>query len=555
MPVQLIEEQVLKFLNSPSPGTISIRGAWGVGKTYAWRAYIKNAVSKEKLPNNERYSYVSLFGIDSLQDFKFQIFQQAIPKKMVNEEVTIKSFGDNAREISESFGRKSFRSLLKLPYVINFSDFLHSVAFLSVNKSLICIDDLERKGKNLSMSDVLGLVSHLKEEKKCKIVLIHNEAALNKPDQCDFDKYREKVIDFEYEYKPSPSECIKIAFTENCDFRKSLAYHCNRLRIDNIRILKKIEEFAKHLIPHIQGFEPEISNQALHTLCLFAWCLYSPDDVSPSYDYVTNMGLKLTGLGDKDTSTESDKRWNPILQNYGYVYPDELDLAIGHFIKTGYVIEGEFNPAAKKKNEEVISMKGHKSLKEAWGIYHNSFKNNEEEVVKQIFEALKKGVKYASPLDLQGTVKVLRELKRDDLADDAIEYYIAQRISEKKSFDPRTYPFLGDITDETIINRFKEVLVSNIDRPSLEEVFKNISRDSFLKTPEFEQTLLMATVDDYCKLFKSKEGKGLSEYINNILQFDGSGKVAAALKMIGKECPINKLRVKKYGVHIDEDEL
>ena len=558
--MQLIEKQVLEFLGSDSPGTVSIRGSWGVGKTYAWKTYVKQAKSQNKLAYN-RYSYVSLFGIDSLQDLKFQIFQQAIPKDMVDEEVTTKSFGDNIFNLSESLGRKSIKSFFKLPYLTNFADALQSTAFLSIKRSLICIDDLERKGKNLSMIDALGLVSLLKEEKGCKVVLIHNEGAFIGKDQGEFNKYREKVIDVEFEFKPSASECTAIAFSGECDFHENLTQNCNKLGIDNIRILKKLEGFARQLAPYVNGYDLELEIKSLHTLCLFAWCRYSPDDVSPSYDYVKNAGLNVVGLGGKDTSTELEKHWNAILQDYGYIYVDELDLAVGHLIEKGYIIEDEFYPAAEKMNEKVIAMKGEKSFEEAWDIYHNSFEDNGEEVVKQLFEALKKWVRHVSPLNLQGTVNVLRGLKRDDLANEAIEYYIEQRSSEKELFDLQEYSFSGDMTDETIINRFKESFEFGIKTPSLDEVVGRIAIEKGW-TPEDEKILATATVEDYYELFKSIKGKHLSRQINACLQFGKStseqhkeiaDKTISALKMIGNESAINKLRVKRHGIRIDED--
>ena len=560
MSVQLIEKQVLKFLGLDSHGTVSIRGPWGVGKTYAWKTYVKQAKSHNKLAYN-RYSYVSLFGIDSLQDLKFQIFQQAIPKEMIGGEVTTKSFGDNILNLSESLGRKSIKSLFKLPYLTNFADALQSAAFLSIKRSLICIDDLERKGKNLSMSDVLGLVSLLKEEKGCKVVLIHNEGAFKGKDQEEFRKYREKVIDVEFEFKPSASECTAIAFSGECDFHEGLTQNCNKLGIDNIRILNKLEWFARQLAPYVKGYDPELEIKLLRTLCLFAWCRYSPDDVSPSYDYVKNVGLNVLGLGGRATSTEQEKHWNAILQDYGYIYVDELDLAVGHLIEKGYIIKNEFSPAAKKMNEKIIAMKGEKSFEEAWDIYHNSFEDNGEEVVKQLFEALKKWVRHVSPINLQGTVKVLRELKGDTLANEAIEYYIDHRSNEKELFNLQEYSFSGDITDETIINRFKETFESGNKTPSLDEVIGRIAIEKGW-TPEDEKILAAAMVEDYYELFKSIKGKHLSRQINACLRFGDStsdqhkeiaNKTISALKMIGNESAINKMRVKRYGIHIDED--
>ena len=94
----------------------------------------------------------------------------------------------------------------------------------------------------------------------------------------NFDKYLEKAIDVEIEYKPSASECAAIAFQKDSDLHKQLIDNCNKLGIDNIRILKKIEQFARELKRHVEDLDPEVLYQSLRTLCLYVWCRYSPDD-------------------------------------------------------------------------------------------------------------------------------------------------------------------------------------------------------------------------------------------------------------------------------------
>lgn len=40
MSIKLIKQQINRFLSSQTPEVISIKGAWGVGKTYAWNTYL-----------------------------------------------------------------------------------------------------------------------------------------------------------------------------------------------------------------------------------------------------------------------------------------------------------------------------------------------------------------------------------------------------------------------------------------------------------------------------------------------------------------------------------
>ena len=453
--------------------------------------------------------------------------------------------------------------------IILFTDAMQSVAFLSMNKSLICLDDLERKGKNLSMADVLGLITHLKEEKKCKVVILCNEGEINNKDEKkEFDKYRDKVIDVEFEYKPSASECAAIAFQEDSDLHKELTDNCNKLGIDNIRILKKIEQFARELKRHVEVFDPEVLYQSLRTLCLYVWCRYSSDDVSPSYEHVKNQNdfTKWLMMREKDRySEEKDAKWRATLENYGYYLNNlvELDPEISRLIEVGYIKDhNEFNKAAKKVHEKAVAMKGDKSFTEAWEIYHHSFKKNGDEVAEKLFNALKKHAKYVIPINLQGTVSVLRGLDRDDWANEAIDYYVEQRKTETGLFNLDS-PFSENITDRKIIERFNEIFASTTVEHDIDEVVRRLAnKDGWLQ--EDVQVLAAATVDDYYKLFKSIDGDYLSKYVDSCLQFGRFSnhsaqekkihdKATSALKRIAGESKINKLRLERFGIVPDNN--
>jgi hypothetical protein len=41
--LDLIENEIRRFLSTDEPEAISISGHWGVGKTFAWRRYLEDA--------------------------------------------------------------------------------------------------------------------------------------------------------------------------------------------------------------------------------------------------------------------------------------------------------------------------------------------------------------------------------------------------------------------------------------------------------------------------------------------------------------------------------
>src|SRR5262249_52476152 len=77
MSAKLVREEIGKFLARQEPEVLCIRGKWGVGKTYTWAKELEAAQRADaiKLP---RYSYVSLFGVNSLEELKFAIFENVI---------------------------------------------------------------------------------------------------------------------------------------------------------------------------------------------------------------------------------------------------------------------------------------------------------------------------------------------------------------------------------------------------------------------------------------------------------------------------------------------
>ena len=72
MSLPLIKSEIERFLEDKKPTVLCITGAWGVGKTFAWNRYLKDAQTREAI-GLEHYAYVSLFGNNSLDELKLRI--------------------------------------------------------------------------------------------------------------------------------------------------------------------------------------------------------------------------------------------------------------------------------------------------------------------------------------------------------------------------------------------------------------------------------------------------------------------------------------------------
>lgn len=556
MSIKVLKNQIEKFLSTDTPEVMAIKGAWGVGKTYSWNKFLVEAQNKIRL---DKYSYVSLFGINSLDTLKFNIFQQIINKKLIGSEPNLKSFKSNADSLFESFGRKSTQFFSGIPWLKNFSSNIVSLSFLSIQKTIICLDDFERKGDKLSLKDVMGLISVLKEQKKCKIIIILNDELLENSAKEEYKKYREKVIDFEIEFNPDANDCSEIALG-NDKIGKMLKEFSTKLGMSNIRILKKIERLSSEIVPIISELDHKVIHQALHSLCLFSWCFYSSEG-TPDYEFVkqTNYSF-LVSLGE-DRQTDEEKLWSTQIRAYGYTNTDEFDLEIAKIVEKGFIEDESLLRVASLVDQKIKASSSEQAFHDAWDLYHDNFDNNQEEVIATLLNSFRQNVRYINPMNLDGTVRLFRELGEEDLAEEIIALYCKENETDESKFDLKYPSFAHNVKDKNVIENLKKISETFVVERTIKDVLEKISgKDSW--GGDDERILAKATPDEYYDFFKSEKGPHLSSYVNTCLRFgqingpdDAYSKIyentIIALKRIASESMINKIRVQKYGIEIE----
>jgi len=214
--ILLLKQQLnlLLDLNDEEGIVISFQGNWGIGKTFFWDQYIKNKCDGTNFVN------ISLFGVNSLVDIKKQIVLKIYDSNKISNfldsnpiigKVIESKFGIDASLIASNFKKDDFKNII------------------------ICFDDFERISSNLSISEILGFISELKEQHNCKIVLINNNYMLKDQDELNhkkhmrknkegkiiekyfttqtnnqeiFDRYTEKIIDVTLKYEPHLKDTI-----------------------------------------------------------------------------------------------------------------------------------------------------------------------------------------------------------------------------------------------------------------------------------------------------------------------------------------------------------
>ena len=557
MSIAIVKAQIDLFLKTDTPEVMAIRGAWGVGKTFSWNKYLKEAKCKNDIAL-DKYAYVSLFGLNSLDALKLAIFMEVMHKKHIGTEQDLDAVKSAYKKLS-SLKRKAIGLFKAVPYLGDILPTIEALAFYSLRKTIVCIDDFERKGKDLDAQDVMGLVTFLKEQKKCKVVLILNDELLENDALIDYKKYREKVIDIELAFSPTAKECADIALLHD-QLSLKLKSFVEKLGINNIRIIKKIERLAIIINTLLAGFEEAVLHQTLQSLTLFTWCFYGRSKSVPRYDFVKNFGYGFLGP-DKEEELEEEKQWKAILRQYDYSNTDDFDLQVARTVEHGYVDESPFLNEARKLNSQVVANKAAKSFREAWDIYHDSFDDNEEEVVSVLYDSFKRNVKFIDLYSLDGIVRLFRELGRAEQADELIDIYIQERKKENEIFDLSGYHAISEIKDKKIIQKFGVIHESLKETKTIKDVLEKIvGKDSWGESDE--DVLSNTSAEDYYKLFKGEKGSHLSSYIDTCLRFGRFGnasekqkKIAEnatiALRRIGEESDLNAMRVKKFGIKLE----
>ncbi len=565
MSIKKVQKVIEAFIANNQPEVLSIKGGWGVGKTYFWDSIIKSAASKSKNNPFTHYAYVSLFGITSLEELKSTLFEQITKKNHIGEKISIENLKRNSEELTKNLGKNTVSFLQEIPRIKNINTAIQSTSYINDKNLIICFDDFERKGETLNIKDILGLVSILKEQRDCKIVLILSDSNL---DQKSFDEYwqfREKVIDIEIKYAPTYEEAAKLAFKGNPHNYDRLKQLSTQLRITNIRILNKIEKSVNDVLTALNDFEPEINDQVMHTLMILTLSYYTHDNsYVPPYSYIKEIGYKLYGLDETKTKNTDEIRWDTTLREYGFQTFDDFDIALSNVIETGYIDHDQLLNKARTQNELILSNKSQVSFSHAWDMYHHSFNDNSDELLSSLGNSLIENAKHISPSDMNATVRLFKRLDRDEEGSLLVDRYININKENDSIFDLEKNPLSRSIDDHEVIEKFNQRYYEIKNIKNAEDVLTNIAGKD--KCSQSDEAILANTsMNQFYELFKKQNGVHLSNYVDSCLQFGRYNNASEqqlqitenatkALVKIGYENRLNALRVRKFGIDIYEYE-
>ena len=550
MSLESTKSEIRRFLKGSQPEVLCIRGAWGVGKTYAWTKCLEEISSSKELGLNS-YAYVSLFGLNSIRDINQAIFQNTTSGGAVGRPPSLKTYAKNADEIFRIMGRQTIRVLgkIEIPYTKDLTPaFALGAMGLAVRGRIVCLDDIERRGKDLRVKDVLGVVSNLREQKSCRVVLILNEDELG-DDKDEFRLYFEKVVDTLICFEPTPNESGFIAIPSGGKVNDHIRDVCARLSICNIRIIRRIYRYCELALEEIGYFDWRVQEEVLTKIAVFVWGRFGD---GPSLLFIKDryhFGAKREDFSDKEML------WASILDAMLIFFDKENDGILLDGVERGYFDVERLRAYGSGKHTNAQALKKRDAFSKAWSAFHHSFESNEDEVADALYAGLKDNYSEVSALNASSVVETLRELGRNEQANELVDLYVNGEGQDAEDM-LKTARLFGGVKDPVLRDALAQKAQSISTSRSVTEILNGISKRDWLNPAE-EALLSKLSGDDYYSMFMAARGDSLASLIDGALMFSKISNanetqrniaqaVHAALVRIGSESPLNRRRVARY---------
>jgi hypothetical protein len=231
------------------------------------------------------------------------------------------------------------------------------------------------------------------------------------------------------------------------------------------------------------------------------------------------------------------------------------------------VRDGFFDPSLVQKrgsklNDEIRAATVSESFHKAWEMFHDSFEDNQGEVLDAIHQSAMEGAARINLINLSATVSLFKELGRPQQAADILKHYISIHGEDRELFNLQRYPFASDVKDPGVVQAFNDKFATfeKSGRDSRTVLLSMANTNGW--SPDDITLLSTLPIDDYYNMFRSNKGSDLRKIISACLQFDRIGNATPdmreiskrakdALRRVGQESAINARRVAKYGVFID----
>lgn len=424
---------ILKEQNNQDGVVVSLQGSWGIGKTYFWNDFAKHTW------NENQQVYISLFGKHSLDEIKKQIILKVydrnkiakfIEKNPIIGKIIETKWGVDASLFASAFSKDTFEGIV------------------------LCFDDFERISSNLSISEILGFIAELKEQHKCKIVIINNNDSLKEQDCLNHKKVLKKKAIVKDE---------RASFDEKMQFGSILNEYetIEKFFISQTNNQEIFDKFSEKIIDYRLYYEPHFSDNLNlvkdESLKFVNWELIEEllsriNEVNKQCNirFMKQLVFKLKLLELSIDNTINERIANSlVLHIFKKVFEeqriqiDNFDLAnidtllkfLDDVLKKHYLEKENFDEALKKLNKEINTVEDqtniYKMTKDRYKKYVYDLKYDDNSFVTEfynIFEDNKNDiVKIVSVESFQWYIELMIKVQEDNKAKYNVLYLEAMK--------------------------------------------------------------------------------------------------------------------------------
>ena len=561
MSLAVVEEEVRRFLSDTTPEVLCIKGKWGIGKTFGWRTFLRKA-RKDGTLKLDHYAYVSLFGLSSLDDLRYALFERTVTGDKIGEDPDPSTFGALVND--RNIGRKLRPIVEGAAAFFNrkgIVDLLAKAAVLTIRNQLICLDDLERAGAGLGTREVLGLASLLKEERHCKVVLLLNDEEHDEKDE--FTRQLEKVADVTLNFVPTSAEATAIALTSDQSLIDLLKPRIGELGITNIRVIRKIERLAQRLVALLQGYDPVIVGEAVATLVLASWSVQQPS-LAPTIEFLRGYNeLAMSAHFGEEHVDPDTERFQAMIAKYPFKWANELDQTIMDGAEAGYFVESSVKEAADRIATEFKRNNRNSDYTRTWQeLFHGSLATDDDEFLDALHRNAIKDAGITNAANINSAVYMLRDNGRADQATEVVDAFMKAHVGERPEFfDLSDHFSRSDSMEDGLRDAFEAARASYIDPRDPLDVLREIGgRQGW----DQRDVMVMAkqSADDFERMFEELNGEEVRQSIETIRLLARTDRpesdtieraTSEALRRIAAKSPLRARKVARFGVKPNDD--
>ena len=551
-----LEKKLLEIINTEDSFATALTGEWGIGKTQFWKSFYEE---NHKNLGVNKYSYVSLFGIDSIEALKFEIALST------HETTQKKDYLSGLKGIfKKSLEAIDLPKLEGTGVTLSLSKGMISSAMSSlIGDTLICIDDIERLSENLDIKDVMGLVNHLSLEKNCKVLVILHDVKANE----QFQEYKEKVFDEVLILDESLTAIEKLVNDNDLFATYNKFYQV--MGIKNIRFYQRVIETFDTLTKNLPDTLSLVSKRKILDSILIIRLAYdmpnliyggltfdqfvehcSQNALELSDDYFVGNTNKAKASNEekqlkKDIRLKIDDFFKPLterflIRDWGEVIVSLVkDLSINDD-QTKSLIDSDIMTEAKILNDHQ-----HDQLLTE---YHSL--NPSKDFIERWYKVAKERIGRENLNNLSFYYKVLQDYGKEEWAasfDKKVREHIVSKINQHNGItDLDSWYFFGRSDHE----RYYDFVKNTIAAHELNSIGKNSIKDIFQRYYQHKGC------NDNDEMFLSKlDQEILSEIIWSDTGFDSRERKRFILSILLHPNLSNKAEVRQWILNILNDQI